>query len=149
MGSMKSVKQILSRSWIQELDAKKEVWQWSKEKFSQRADDAWRSKEWRRSGNTLTDSIVPGVLLQGAASFSQIEENGEQGIFELKVDVLFGRAYTGALLINNRFPCITWAFRGSNEEMTMPYNREAPGHAFHSALEFGSAEWVFREGHMP
>mmetsp|Transcript_742 Transcript_742/g.1866 ORF Transcript_742/g.1866 Transcript_742/m.1866 type:complete len:212 (-) Transcript_742:109-744(-) len=86
---------------------------------------------------------------RGAAAGLPAAESGEQAAFELKVDVVWGRAYIAALLVNNRFPQITWALRGHSEGAAVPYDPADPSRAFHTALEWGSSHWVFSEGHMP
>lgn len=146
-GSMQSTRALKSRAWLEKnVD---EVLRWAAEKFEARADDKWRDTQWRTAGNALTAVLRPGFLLQSPAHLVPLAENGEQAVFELKVDVVWGRAYIAALLVNNRFPQITWALRGHSEGAAMPYDPSDPSRAFHTALEWGSSHWVFSEGHMP
>lgn len=146
-GSMQSTRALRSRAWLEK--HADEVLQWAAEKFEARADDKWRATQWRTAGNALTAVLRPGFLLQSPAHLTQLKESGEQAVFELKVDVVWGRAYIAALLVNNRFPQITWALRGHSEGAAMPYDPADPSRAFHTALEWGSSHWVFSEGHMP
>ena len=146
-GSMQSTRPLSSREWLAKHTD--EVLQWAAEKFKARADDKWRATKWRTAGNALTAVLRPGFLLQSPAHLAQLTESGEQAVFELKVDVVWGRAYIAALLVNNRFPQITWALRGHSEGAAVPYDPSDPSGAFHTALEWGSSHWVFSEGHMP
>ena len=55
-----------------------EVLQWAAEKFEARADDKWRSPQWRTAGNALTAALRPGFLLQSPAHLTPLTESGEQ-----------------------------------------------------------------------
>ena len=59
-----------------------------------RADDFTRP--WRQDSNALTDTIAPGAFLQEAIETVHVPEENKRGAFELKVEVLWGRAYLAA-----------------------------------------------------
>jgi len=147
--SMQSVRVLKSREWLLEDGHIHELMEWAKDKFNQRADDRWRSSEWRKSGNALTEGLKPGFILQAPANLDTLKSNGESAACELKVDVVWGRAYIAALIINNRFPQITWALRGTSEDAVYEYDPQDKSRSFHTAMEWGSSRWIFDQGHMP
>ena len=90
--SMHSVQRLPSAEWLD--SHADEVRRWATDKWKARADDAWRSAEWRANGNALTNSLVPGFLLQQASSISRLDENGEVAVFEVEA-----RPQPGLLLV--------------------------------------------------
>ena len=93
-------------------------------------------------------------LLQGPAEFSTISETGEQAIFELKVEVLWGRAYLGLLLpegLDNIEPIVTRLpngsfvaelFGGDVPYLSLVSSRGGP---LPAGFWYG---WIFDEGHL-
>jgi len=67
------------------------ITEWVREKWDFRADD--HTRPWREDGNLLTDTLIPGLLLQGPAVTKYNPEVRESHVFELKVEVFWGRAY--------------------------------------------------------
>lgn len=70
--------------------------------------------------NYLCATLLPGIVLQAPALFSPIPENpGETRIFEMKVEMVWGRLYLGEIVANN-FPFGLMVIRNpaSTEEKT-------------------------------
>ena len=90
-----------------------EIAKWVHSKWVMRADDVTRS--WRDASNALTDMVPVGALVQLAANLTYNPTRDKWGVVEVKTEVLWGRAYIGALLPdeeNSEFPIVT---RGEND----------------------------------
>ncbi|KAJ9453693.1 hypothetical protein DIPPA_04589 [Diplonema papillatum] len=101
-GSMKAVMAIRSKQWA--ADNVDEVLRWVATKWQRKADDYERP--WREAGNALTDTLVPGILIQEAWYPVFNPYKNEDTVVELKVEVLWGRAYIAVtidLLVGTAF----------------------------------------------
>eukprot|EP00754_Rhynchopus_humris_P041532 Rhum_TRINITY_DN2508_c0_g1::Rhum_TRINITY_DN2508_c0_g1_i1::g.7397::m.7397 len=88
-GSMSAVMKIESKEWAVRHSA--EVVQWMGSKLGRHADDFERP--WRAEGNMLTDTLQPGILVQEGWHTVDNPYAGKRTVVELKVEVLWGRAY--------------------------------------------------------
>ena len=105
-GSALSVRRIQSyESLVAHSD---EIALWIDRKWNQRADDITRP--WRAYSNFLTDSVMAGALLQAAANLTFNPLTQAWAVVEMKVEVVWGRAYLAALLPDDtlsEFPVVT------------------------------------------
>mmetsp|Transcript_3339 Transcript_3339/g.12090 ORF Transcript_3339/g.12090 Transcript_3339/m.12090 type:complete len:504 (+) Transcript_3339:160-1671(+) len=90
-GSSKGTTMIRSRPQLDQLCTSGQLEKWVEEKWVYRAND-WE-RPWRKEGNMLTDNLKPGFILQGSAGLSYNPYTDKMQILELKVEVLWGRAY--------------------------------------------------------
>jgi len=73
---------------------------WVDKKWTLRANDF--DREWKEEGNELTDSLAPGFLVQaplvqpGQPAY-EVRSRISVGVYEFKVEVLWGRAYLALL----------------------------------------------------
>jgi len=88
-GSAKATRMLKSEQWIR--DNIDELEDWIHAKWVYRADD-WQ-RPWRENGNMLTDTLIPGFMIQSSANLSHNPETGKDQIVELKVEVLWGQPY--------------------------------------------------------
>mmetsp|Transcript_14409 Transcript_14409/g.34237 ORF Transcript_14409/g.34237 Transcript_14409/m.34237 type:complete len:487 (+) Transcript_14409:251-1711(+) len=110
-GSMLSTRRIKSNEYLHQ--NWKEIVAWVDSKWNLHADDITRP--WREYSNELTDFVPPGVLVQLPANLSYNPVRKKWGVVEVKVEVVWGRAYLGALLPDDdstEFPVV---MRGSND----------------------------------
>mmetsp|Transcript_131024 Transcript_131024/g.226502 ORF Transcript_131024/g.226502 Transcript_131024/m.226502 type:complete len:282 (+) Transcript_131024:3-848(+) len=136
---------------------------WASEKWDYRADDAKRS--WRWDANVLTDTITPGFFMQQSAPFSLFEDVdkfdkrlgrvGDWRPFELKVEVLWGRAYGATLCAN--MPGLAYFIRSSTSEDGVEFHRTTGLESvlnLHRYMPWIQREsdrrhfWLLREGHF-
>lgn len=113
-----------------------ELTSWLVAKWEQRANDFERV--WAADGNAITAGIMPGFLLQApmrTASTFKVEGRISVGLAELRVEVLWGRAYLALL-----------------DGVTV-FTRDRMTQDFSSASTFGQKQpvytrhWFFDEGH--
>merc|ERR1711998_383172 len=102
---------------------------WIDKKWDYRSDDF--DRPWRREGNLITDSLTPRFLVQAPFVQKKLKTSAEGrysvGMLELRVEVLWGRAYLAILdgnIIYKRDGHIEaydapWGF------MKMPMNQES------------------------
>jgi len=149
-GSAKSVLPLKSREWVKEHTD--ELVDWLKAKWDYRPDDYKRA--WRKEANKLTDVLVPGFILQSPAQLSFIPELNKRELYEMRVEVIWGRAYLGAM-----GPC-KFFLRGPRPEDAVhvnPVGIQSIGNAHKYLPESVSSgcpaypaheEWIIQEGHM-
>ena len=98
-GSARSVRSLPSSAWVTE--DWDELRRWIGTMWARRADDQGRA--WTDASNALTDSLSPGFMLQGPAPgwlTTSGHNSGKMQVLELKVEVVWGRAY---LALENSF----------------------------------------------
>jgi len=111
-GSMLSTRRIKSEAHLHE--NWDEIATWVRTKWGLHADDITRP--WREYSNALTDVVPPGVLVQQPANLTWNPQRGKWGVVEVKVEVVWGRAYLGALLPDDdssEFPVV---MRGATDD---------------------------------
>mmetsp|Transcript_34013 Transcript_34013/g.66227 ORF Transcript_34013/g.66227 Transcript_34013/m.66227 type:complete len:470 (-) Transcript_34013:141-1550(-) len=111
---------------------------WIDTKWAYRSDD-WE-RPWAADMNKLTDSLVPGVLIQ--APF-EIPKGAGLQFMELKVEVLYGRAY---LAVANEPYKGTIVTRDGVIETYPSLKRQITNDA---VLNPEETKWVQEEGHLP
>eukprot|EP00467_Chlorarachnion_reptans_P008516 CAMPEP_0114507058 /NCGR_PEP_ID=MMETSP0109-20121206/11797_1 /TAXON_ID=29199 /ORGANISM="Chlorarachnion reptans, Strain CCCM449" /LENGTH=455 /DNA_ID=CAMNT_0001685765 /DNA_START=237 /DNA_END=1604 /DNA_ORIENTATION=+ len=135
-GSSESTRMLKSRDWVHAHEH--ELKRFIKEKWDYRADD-WE-RPWANYLNKLTDSLTPGIMVQGPYSTSIDEMAGKQTVVELKVETFWGRAYLAScnfgrdtIILRDGsievFP--TWWQNKVNAHTESPYNT-----------------WIRDEGHL-
>lgn len=97
-GAMQSVLRVKSSQWV--LDHPEEFADWVNSKWDLRADDSKRA--WGDTANKVTDGLEPGFMLQSPAQLFFLPELGVSRVFEIKVVVLWGRAYLAQLVLDNQ-----------------------------------------------
>jgi len=115
-GSALSTRRIDSKRYINE--NWESVSRWVDQKWSLRADDMTRP--WRAASNVLTDNITAGALVQLSANLTYNPVRAKWGVVEMKTEVLWGRAFIGALLPdddNTEFPIVTRGENGSSGQI--------------------------------
>ena len=105
-GSALAVRRIQSYEWL--VAHWDEIAGWIDRKWNLRADDLTRP--WREYSNFLTDRVTAGALIQAAANLTFNPLTKRWAVVEMKVEVIWGRAYLGALLPDDtlsEFPVVT------------------------------------------
>jgi len=123
--------------------------QWARDKWILRADDF--DRPWREVGNKLTNGLTPGFLLQAPAVFSRNDKDGEMYIYELRVEVLFGRAYLGLLSLSSEGTRSVF-IRGDTDGDAECHKTVGGGSLLYLHRWFPScdeARWILEEDHMP
>lgn len=109
---------------------------WAAQKWEQRADDA--DRVWAKEGNALTDSLTAGFLLQAPmynAHSWTVEGRTAVGLPEVRVEVLWGRAYLANLDGTHIF-----LRNGKFQDFTNPLAMVRP-------LPMEDDHWVLRGGY--
>mmetsp|Transcript_48374 Transcript_48374/g.80227 ORF Transcript_48374/g.80227 Transcript_48374/m.80227 type:complete len:558 (+) Transcript_48374:75-1748(+) len=96
-GSACSTRAIPSLEYVRDNWA--ELKEFVEQKWVMRADDLTRP--WRADSNTLTDVVLPGALLQGPFELTYSPVLEKQVAMELKVEVLWGRAYLARVIVDD------------------------------------------------
>jgi len=135
-GSSESTKMLKSEKWLKE--NKEEMTKFIKEKWEYRADD-WE-RPWAKDMNKLTDSLVPGIMVQGPYPQSLEDWGQDQTVLELKVETFWGRAY----LASANFGRDTIILRdGSIEVFPSEWENRVNAH-----VESPYNTWIREEGHL-
>merc|ERR1719240_2429809 len=121
-------------------DIDEDFMDWIDEKWDYRAND-W-DREWKVEGNEITQGITPGFLLQ--APFKQpaadwkVDGRIAVGILEVRIEVIFGRAYL-MLIDGNRI----YLRDGQHEDYTSTWAvLKMP------VMDDTRDLWLREEGHM-
>eukprot|EP00469_Lotharella_globosa_P002674 CAMPEP_0167801696 /NCGR_PEP_ID=MMETSP0111_2-20121227/18622_1 /TAXON_ID=91324 /ORGANISM="Lotharella globosa, Strain CCCM811" /LENGTH=474 /DNA_ID=CAMNT_0007697479 /DNA_START=1 /DNA_END=1425 /DNA_ORIENTATION=- len=135
-GSSESTIMLKSQDWVD--NNKGYLTKFIKEKWEYRADD-WE-RPWAKYMNPLTDSLVPGIMLQGPYGTSYDEMNMKPSVIELKVETFWGRAY----LASCNFGRDTIILRdGSIEVFPTWWQNKVNAHS-----ESTYNTWIRTEGHL-
>mmetsp|Transcript_1502 Transcript_1502/g.2062 ORF Transcript_1502/g.2062 Transcript_1502/m.2062 type:complete len:480 (-) Transcript_1502:137-1576(-) len=135
-GSSESTRMLKSKDWVHKNE--KEMTAFIKEKWIYRADD-WE-RPWAKHMNKLTDSLIPGIMVQGPFSTSWEDMSREPKVVELKVETFWGRAY----LASANFGRDTIILRdGSIEVYPTWWQNKVNAHT-----ESPYNTWIREEGHL-
>jgi len=135
-GSSKGTIPVKSLAYLR--DSWASIERWISYKWQYRSDD-WE-RPWAADMNKLTDVLPPGLLVQGP--FDIPDGPGTQ-FMELKVEVLYGRAY---LAVANEPYKGTILTRDGNIEVYPSLRRQITNAA---VLNPEETKWVQEEGHLP
>ena len=138
-GSSKSTKMIKSKEYL--TSYKRSFTNFVREKWAYRAND-WE-RPWATDMNKLTDSLTPGIMLQGPYPLSDDESSGwrkSTTVLELKIETFWGRAYLASV----NFGRDTIILRDGSIE----YYNSWWGNKFNVATESPYNTWIREEGHL-
>mmetsp|Transcript_24230 Transcript_24230/g.42891 ORF Transcript_24230/g.42891 Transcript_24230/m.42891 type:complete len:481 (+) Transcript_24230:220-1662(+) len=135
-GSSESTKMFKSRKWMH--DNRRKLTKFIEDKWVYRADD-WE-RPWAKDMNKLTDSLTPGIMLQGPFSTSYDDMGKHETVVELKVETFWGRAYLASV----NFGRDTIILRdGSIEVFPSWWQNKVNAHT-----ESPYNTWIREEGHL-
>jgi len=135
-GSMKAVLQVKEA-------AKKDsgtIAAWIRHKWRARSDD-WE-RTWREDGNTLTDSLTPGIMVQEPWHLIDNPYKGRRMPLELKTEVFWGRAYLAVTSDLSRATCFL------RDNTTEHYPTLWSQAVFAAEEETLFSKWVIGQGHL-
>lgn len=137
-GSADSTIRVKSRAAI--VDGFDELTDWCMDKWSTRADDWYRP--WAAEMNALTDTLLPGFMLQQPFPLSWNDMDNRYYCAEIKVEVFWGRAYLAGLPGFGRDSMVLRD--GSIEIYRGWWSNMVNAH-----IESPYLKWVREEGHLP
>lgn len=114
-----------------------------------------KGRPWEESADILSEHLKPNFILQGPAQLSYVKKTGKHVMFEIKVYVLWGRAFLGMVISDQKKPESidnTLVIRGRNDLDMELIPKEGLGsifylHRFRTHDEGRHLQWLVDEHH--